>query len=158
MSQSPFVGPAILALADDVSSCRADLVAGLEAAGIRQPDPDWMARFHRHVDLAVRQGVDEDDDDLAVGEFMLWLGHQLHLGHGMLVELAFVRAHPGLFSALDGRGLVRVVQLTASPEQVLPSFAFLAVDTAAVHADPGAWVRWELLDRLDSASPPVTAE
>lgn len=155
---SPFVGPAILALADDVASARADLVAGLEAAGIRQPDPAWLARFHRHVDLAVRQGIDEDDADLVVGEFMLWLGHQLHLGHGMVVDLAFVRAYRDLFDDLEDRGLVRVVQLTAAPDQVLASFACLAVDTAELLEDPGRWVRWELLDRLDAASPPATTD
>lgn len=143
------VGPVLLVLADDAQDLRSAVTAGLDACGVVQPDPDWMARFRRHLELASRQGDAADDPDLAVGECMLWLGQRLHLGHGMLLDESFVTTHRPMFDRLVDQGLLRLVVLCVSPAGALDGMPAIRVDAVALRADPPQWVRTGILDRLD---------
>ncbi len=147
-----FVGPVLLTVATDVEHLRCDLVVGLEAAGIVQPDPKWMARFEHHVRLSMRQGEADHDADLAVGEFMLWLGHRLHLGHGMLIEPTFVQGIADLVTDLVDRGLVRIVQLGDTVPPVIPGVPTIRIDHTALHDDPARCVRIDVLDHLGTTA------
>lgn len=146
-----FVGPVLLVLGDEVAHLRGGLTAGLAAAGIVQPEADWMARFERHVELAVRQGATEGDADLAVGEVVLWLGQRLHLGHGMVLDPSFVQARRELFHDLVDRGLVVVVGLVDSQGPRGDDVPTIQIDPAALRDDPGHYVRTEVLDRVGHA-------
>ncbi|MEE8602943.1 hypothetical protein [Euzebya tangerina] len=147
-SSTVVAGPALLVVAEDLAPAWQPLSEALASVGIVQPDSEWMERFLRHVRLAKRQQEQSSTPGLVTGELMMWLGHQLHLGHGMLLDARAITDLSSDLAAAADSGMIEVAVLTNSPEDHASGFPLLSVDILALAETPAQTVRHGIMDQL----------